>query len=59
MHKISQVHSEKLNSPVNKRRNYYDKEKFEMKNTNTTNNQDGDRRETGERKRIAWATTGS
>lgn len=31
MHKISQAHSERLNSPVNGRRNYYGKEKFEMK----------------------------
>lgn len=36
MHKISQVHNERLNSPVNGRRNYYGKEKFEMKNTSTT-----------------------
>lgn len=36
MHKISQAHSERLNSPVNGRRNYYGKEKFEMKNRSTT-----------------------
>lgn len=36
MHKISQTHSERLNAPVNGRRNYYGKEKFEMKNRSTT-----------------------
>lgn len=59
MHKISQTYSERLNSPVNGKKELLRQRKIRNEKQKYNEYGGGGRRKTGERKRIIRATTGS